>query len=207
MGIKKRYYNNTGKPVGLLGKKMVNTMNTGHAAVSDWGLSYLEKLSPSTIAEFGCGGGRNVSRLLEIFPKASVTALDYSSVSVKKTAQVNKKAIREGRCSVVEGDVSDMPLENELFDLATAFETVYFWPGPVKSFREVHRVLRSGGNFMIVNDTDGTKEIDHQWADMIDGMHLYNEKQLATYLKEAGFSQTIIHKDELRRWICVIGIK
>lgn len=207
MGIREKYYNNTRKPVGLLGKRMVNTMNTGHAEVSDWGMDHLKEINPCTIAELGCGGGRNVEQLLKKYPNASVTALDYSAVSVKKTCQVNKKAIQEGRCKVVQGDVSAMPLEDESVELATAFETVYFWPGPLKSFQEVFRILKPKGCFMIVNDTDGTKEIDQQWVQMIDGMHLYNEKQLTQYLQEAGFSGTRVYKDEEKNWICVMGIK
>ncbi len=43
----KEYYNNTKKPVGLLGKQMVEDMNSGHASVSDWGLQQLHViLSP-----------------------------------------------------------------------------------------------------------------------------------------------------------------
>ena len=42
------------------------------------------------------------------------------------------------------------------FDLATAFETAYFWPGLEKCFGEVCRVLRPGGVFMICIESDGT---------------------------------------------------
>ena len=38
MGILKQFFNNTRKPNGWMGKLMVNGMNQGHAAVSDWGL-------------------------------------------------------------------------------------------------------------------------------------------------------------------------
>lgn len=207
MGIKEKYYNNTRKPVGFMGKYMVNNMNTGHAEVSDWGMYHLKDLNPRHIAELGCGGGRNVAELLKKYPKAIVTALDYSSVSVKKTSQMNKKEVQEGRCKVIQGDVSAMPLADEVIDLVTAFETVYFWPGPLKSFQEVFRVLKPNGCFMIVNDTDGTKAIDQQWVKMIDGMHLYNEEQLTQFLQEAGFSKTKVYKDRDKNWICVMGIK
>ena len=103
--------------------------------------------------------------------------------------------------------MSAIPLSDGTIDLATAFETVYFWPGPLKSFKEVFRILKQNGCFMIVNDTDGTKKIDQQWVKMIDGMSLYNEKQLEQFLREAGFSKTIIYKDKNKNWICVMGIK
>ena len=137
MGILKTIFNNTGKPQGLLGKMMVNSMNSGHAGVADWGMSFLDVPAPAFIADLGCGGGRNAAKLMEKYPAAKLTALDHSEISVEKTRQVNQAAIHSGRCIVLQGDVSHMPFEDEAYDLITAFETVYFWPGPEKSFQEV----------------------------------------------------------------------
>ena len=190
-----------------MGRHMVDKMNAGHAAVSDWAMEYLTGLEVGTIAELGCGGGRNIGQLLERFPNATVIGLDYSPISVKKAKSLNRDAIRTRRCNVMEGDVSHMNFPSGCFDLATAFETVYFWPGPLVSFREVYRVLKPDGRFVIVHDTDGTKEIDQEWAQMIHGMNLYTEYQLEAYLKEAGFAEIKIVKEPQKRWICVIGKK
>ena len=68
MGIFKQFFNNTRKPDGWMGKLMVNGMNQGHAAVSDWGLSYFPDIpvaAHSMVADFGCGGGRNTAALLK----------------------------------------------------------------------------------------------------------------------------------------------
>ena len=200
MGILKQFFNNTRKPNGWMGKMMVRGMNQGHAAVSDWGLSYfpvVQKASHSMIADFGCGGGRNTAALLKRFPAATVTALDYSKVACDKTKQFNRHEVQSGRCNVVQGDVSRLPFEAATFDVITAFETVYFWPGPVESFQEVWRVLKPGGTFMIVNESDGTKQADEKWTDIIDGMRIFTQEQLTQYLKDAGFSQ--IARSEERR--------
>ncbi len=50
------------------------------------------------------------------------------------------------------------PARRGAFDLATAFETVYFWPGLEKCFAEVCRILKPGGTFPICNESDGTDE-------------------------------------------------
>lgn len=163
MGILKQFFNNTRKPNGWMGKLMVNGMNQGHAAVSDWGLSYFPDVpgaAHSMLADFGCGGGRNTAELLKRFPEARVTALDYSKVACDKTKQFNRNEVQAGRCNVVQGDVSRLPFEAATFDVITAFETVYFWPGPVESFQEVWRVLKPGGTFMIVNESDGRNTKD-----------------------------------------------
>ena len=144
MGILRAFFNNTRKPEGLLGRCMVGSMNRAHAALADWGLSYLPETGPTEIAELGCGGGRNIRALLRKYPAATVAALDYSEVSVEKARSVNRKGLQAGRCRIIQGEVSCLPFEDGAFDLVTAFETVYFWPGPTESFREEYRTLRPG---------------------------------------------------------------
>ena len=125
MGLLKKYFNQTRKPEGVLGKLMISGMNGGHAKLADWGMAYLKDIAPQRIAELGCGGGRNASELLRRYPKAFVTAVDYSALSVEKAAAFNAESITEGRCEVLQGDVSALSLESGAYDLATAFETVY----------------------------------------------------------------------------------
>ena len=108
-------------------------------------MSRLNIPEPSEIAELGCGGGKNIRDLLKKYPSSHVTGLDYSPLSLEKARTYNRDMIKSGRCEVVEGDVSAMPFADGRFDLATAFETIYFWPGLVKCFSEVRRILRDGG--------------------------------------------------------------
>lgn len=207
MGLLKSYFNNTRKPEGLLGRMMVGGMNKAHAGVSDWGMGHLTGVSPAAIVDLGCGGGRNTAELLKRFPRAAVTALDYSPVAVEKTGRVNRKEVRVGRCRVLQGDVSALPFGEGIFDLATAFETVYFWPGPAESFREVCRILKPGGMFLIVNESDGTSKGDEKWLDIIDGLQIYDKHQLAAFLRKAGFRDIEADHDEKRHRLCIIARK
>ena len=95
MGIWKTFFNNTRKPEGLLGRCMVDSMNHAHAALADWGLSRLPETGPSQIAELGCGGGRNIRALLRKYPAATITALDYSEISVEKAKRAAARFCRE----------------------------------------------------------------------------------------------------------------
>lgn len=207
MNLMKLIFNNTGKPRGLLGRWMVASMNTNHAGVSDWGMSFLDVQMPGMIADLGCGGGRNAQKLLEKYPASKLTALDHSDISVGKTRRINRAAVKEGRCTVLQGDVSAMRFEDETFDLITAFETVYFWPGPEKSFCEVYRTLRKGGTFLIVNESDGESEEDAEWVSRIDGISIYTAQQLTDYLKNAGFTAVNVHRDEDKHWLCLLARK
>ena len=44
------------------------------------------------------------------YPDANVTAVDYSELSVAKAREFNRDMIASGRCTVLQGDVSDLHL-------------------------------------------------------------------------------------------------
>ena len=207
MGLFKNFVSQTRKPQGFLGKMMVNGMNGGHAKMADWGMSHLMTIVPEEIVELGCGGGRNAGELLKKYPGANVTAVDYSEVSVEKATEYNAEAIKNGRCKVQQGDVSALTLPEEKYDLATAFETIYFWPGLEKCFAQVAKVLKPGAVFLIVNESDGTDETSLKYEKLIEGMKCHTIDEIETALKNAGFSKVKADHHRSKPWIAVIAKK
>lgn len=174
-----------------------------HKKLWQWGLAHLKLFSPIDIADLGCGDGRNVSALAQMFPLAKVIGLDLSEVAVRLARERNHAGIVTKRCEIIQGSVVALPFASESLDLATAFETVYFWPGPFESFREVYRVLIPGGLFMIVNKLDGKKP---EWADKFDGLEPYDKLTLISLLKAAGFNEFSVDQNE-EDWLCLIARK
>ena len=207
MGLFKKFVSQTRKPEGFLGKMMLNGMNSGHAKMADWGFSHLPQIKPKEVADLGCGGGRNAGELMKKYPKAHVTAIDYSDLSVKKAAEYNKNMIAKGRCTVEQGDVSDLKLPAASMDLATAFETIYFWPGLERCFTQVARALKPGGYFMICNESDGTDKTSLKFEKIIDGMKNYTIDDIETALKSAGFSEVKSDHHKSKPWITVVARK
>ena len=207
MGLFKKFVSQTRKPEGFLGKVMLSGMNSGHATMADWGFSHLPPITPEKAVDLGCGGGRNAGELLKQYPKAHVTAIDYSDLSVEKAKAFNQAAIASGRCEVRQRDVSELPFPDGAFDLATAFETVYFWPGLDRCFAQVARILRPGGVFMICNESDGLDETGIKYEGIIEGMKCYTAEQIETALKAAGFSEVSCDHHPSKPWITVIARK
>ena len=207
MELLRKFFNQTRKPEGFLGKLMLSGMNSGHAKLADWGLAHLPKLSVSDAVDLGCGGGRNAGELLKKYPTAHVTAIDYSALCVEKAAQYNRAMIAAGRCTVRQGDVSDLQLPEAAFDLATAFETVYFWPGLETCFAQAAKVLKPGGYFLICNESDGTDPTSQKFETIIDGMKNYTPQEIEAALKAAGFSQVISDHHPTKPWIAVLAKK
>lgn len=207
MGFFRNYVNQTRKPEGFLGKMMIKGMNSGHAKMADWGLEHLETAVPEEIVDIGCGGGRNAGELLKKYPEARVTAIDYSPLSVEQAAEYNRRAVAAGRCVVKQQDVSALNLDAGKYDLATAFETIYFWPGPEKCFAEVARVLKPGGYFLIVNESDGLDATSQKFVKIIEGMKIYTTEQIESALKNAGFSKVKTDHHRKKPWITVLAKK
>ena len=207
MGLFKAFVSQTRKPEGFLGKMMVSGMNTGHAKLADWGFAHLPAITPERAADLGCGGGRNAGEMLKKYPKAHVTAVDYSALSVDKAREYNRAMIIAGRCTVQMGDVSDLRLAAGTFDLATAFETVYFWPGLEKCFGQVAKILKPGGFFMICNESDGTDPTSVRFEKIIDGMKNYTAEEIEAALKAAGFSEVTSDHHPSKPWITVLARK
>jgi len=208
MGLLSKIFSNTRKPEGFFGRLMVAGMNGGsHAAMAMWGMDKIDIPQTGEILDIGCGGGANMARLLARSKEARVIGADYSPVSVAKSVNVNAEAIAKGRCEVKEANVAALPFVDGQFALATAFETVYFWPDIEKSFSEVGRVLVDGGTFLIVNEDDGLSGNNEKWEKMIEGMHTYTPDELKTHLTAAGFRNVTIHRDESRHWLAVTAMK
>lgn len=207
MGLFKKFVSQTRKPDGFLGKMMLSSMNSGHAKMANWGFSHLPNILPENAVDLGCGAGRNVGELLKRYPKAHVTGVDYSDLSVEKSKDYNKTMIETGRCEVVQGDVSDLKLPADAFDLATAFETIYFWPGLEKCFAQVAKVLKPGGYFMICNESDGTDATGLKFEKIIDGMKNHTVEEIEAALRAAGFSEVRSDHHPSKPWITVLARK
>ena len=161
------------------------------------GLQFLELAPDAKVLDCGCGGGANMKRLL----KKNVRGASSRASTIRPSAwrnrkKVNEAAIAEGRCAVLQGSVADMMFADTVFDAVTAFETVYFWPDLPRCFREVYRVLKPGGTFLICNESNGDTDKDKKWTEIIGGMTIYKDAELKTYLEQAGFHEVQIHKKE-----------
>ncbi len=195
MGLLRKFFSNCGKPQGRMGRVVVAMMNRGHVGIAAWGFSHLDLQGNEQVLDCGCGGGANVAVFLRMVDEGHVTGLDYSPVSVAKSRAVNRAAIDAGCCEIVQGNVQELPFGDGQFDVVTAFETVYFWPEIACCFAEVHRVLKSGGVFMITNETTGKTGAHEKWQKLVDGMSVYTGEELEALLIGAGFARVEVDED------------
>ena len=194
------------KPHGEEGIQTIQNMNENHKNISEFAFSCIDVNNDDRILDIGCGGGVNIEKFLKI-TKNNVDGLDYSEVSVAESIKRNQKAIDDERCEIFQADVRDMPIEDESYDLVTGFETIYFWPDIGETFKEVSRIIKPNGQFMIAQGTDGTHPDDEKWLATVEGMSVYTAPELEKYLLDAGFKSVKSYKKENDYILVVIGQK
>ena len=102
------------------------------------------------------------------------------------------------------GSAEAIPYPPGYFDIATAFETLYFWPDLDGAFAEVLRALKPGGTFLIANHQADPERAE--WADVVDNMTVYGEAEITARLARAGFAEITVRRSE-KGWLCVIAKK
>ncbi len=182
----KKFLENFRKPKDNFGGRfMLKSMNKGHEKLASWGRSYLEIKKEYTVLDLGCGGGRNIEYFLTKANK--VYGIDHSETSVKMASEINKEAIESGRCQISVGDVKKLPFENESIDIITAFETIYFWDDIEECFKEIYRLLKNGGQFLICNEVSSMDRRDVRILAHKIEMQVYTPDDLTKMLTNIGF--------------------
>jgi len=197
------------RPTGWAGRAVVSLMNRTHSALTAWALDRVRVEPDFRVLDVGCGGGRTIERLAALASRGHVSGIDYASGSVVASRRHNAALVAAGRVDVQQASVSQMPFPVRTFDLVTAIETHYYWPNLEADIREVLRVLKPGGRFLLVAEHHRS---EHPGALIRFGMKLIRAKYLTAeehrrLFLAAGFSNVELHTEPKREWICVTGTR
>ena len=203
-----KHYRRSRRPEGIWGRLALKAMNSNeHEAMPVWALAFVDASEDCRVLDVGCGGGANVARLLEKFPKSTVTGMDVSTLAIEKSSNLNNKPIVDGRCYIIGGNALQIPQAKETYDLVTAFETIYYWSSLELGASEAFRVLKPGGTLVIGNELDGLQPSDRELEKATGIMRVYSIDEIIEDLTEAGFTDFNTHHDEERHFICVTARK
>jgi len=199
------------KPKGWLGWYVLRRMNLHHAELTDWGLAHISVGKHDAVLDIGCGGGRTVSKLAAAATQGKVYGIDYSDASVAASRRTNAKQIDSGRVEIRQGSVSQLPFPDGVFDLVTAVETHFFWPNLPEDMREVFRVLKPGGAFIIIAEVyKGGKMAEGRLAGKsfsFTDMTILSVDEHRELFTKTGYSDVEILEECDKGWLCCIGRK
>lgn len=200
---------NAGNPQGFWGRLMIKSMNKGHLGVTGWGLEHINIERSDTVLDVGCGGGKTVARIAEKIGNGKVYGVDCSDLCVKNSQKLNEKSILCNKVKIYKASVSDLPFEDETFDVVTAVETYYFWQDKLCDLKEIFRVMKTGGTILLVFEMLKTADNPDKWKPVEDrlGIKAVSENEIAEILAQAGFSDVKTYTKQDTTWLCATGTK
>jgi ubiquinone/menaquinone biosynthesis C-methylase UbiE len=85
-------------------------------------------------------------------PRAMITGIDYSFMQVRE-AEKHRQQMKIVNCSFSRINVMNIGFQDDLFDAAVSVGSIKHWPDALQGLREIHRVLKPGGQ-LIISETD-----------------------------------------------------
>lgn len=207
--FKQKMTKTAGKPIGFYGMLMLQKMNLFHTRLSFWGLTHLSPQDSPDILEIGVGGGKNIKRIFERFPKAKLWGIDISSLAIKRAKLENIYRYLRGKVSLSLGNVSALPYKEEAFDKVLAFETIYYWSDLKADFSEVYRVLKPEGEFLICNEDyqDPDRPHEHDALKALLPITIYENETVIAALHQAGFKKVTLWCHHNGDWVSFLAKK
>ena len=180
------------------------------------------------VLDVGCGSGRVMIRLAELYPNSRFAGMDLSPEAI---ADARGEALQQGLKNVefTERDLTgfDRTAEPESFDFITTFDAVHDQARPLDVLKGIHRALKPDGLYLM-QDIRGSshvhKNIGHPLGTFLytcSTMHcmtvslaqggeglgaMWGEEKTREYLEKAGFRSIETHQlahDIANNWYVV----
>lgn len=138
------FYDNNGKEYVENQREFYSdTMDTGRKFFQE---ALLPDIKNMTIADIGCGAGDDLISYKEM-GATKVIGIDPSSTMLAEAKETVKKSGLD--IELLVGEWTHLPLANESLDAITARYSFHVVPDFEKTFKEVARVLKKDGLFLI----------------------------------------------------------
>ncbi|WP_053948240.1 class I SAM-dependent methyltransferase [Halolamina sediminis] len=105
----------------------------------------LESVEGKAYVELGCGGGQGTVGTAELGAEPAV-GVDFSGEQLRYARALRDEYAVDAQ--FVQGDVTDLPLPDDRFDVASSEAAFQMVENVDRAFAEAHRVLREGGVFV-----------------------------------------------------------
>ena len=151
---------------------------------------------PESVLDIGCGTGRLLRRAYRYWPEAQLIGVDPAQGMIEKAKLLTPNA------TFFTAMAESLPLKDNSVDLAISTTSFHHWQDQSAGIREVARVLRPGGYFILV---------DASFPDWLVGAfrlkRFHSKTQFRTLFVQAGLHVQAQQKLAWRSWLATVGDK
>lgn len=107
------------------------------------------------VLDAGCGTGNLLAHISRTRPEALLTGIDFAPAMLRRAA---KKVNSSSKVTVRQMDLNHpLPFAGSKFDAVVCVNVLYAVEDPERLLRELHRVLKPNGRFVLVNPANQPK--------------------------------------------------
>lgn len=144
-----------------------------------------------SVLDIGCGLGGPCRMLAEEF-NCKTTGIDLSNEYVRTANNLSKLLKLGEQTSFIQGDATDLPFEDNSFDVVWTQHVQMNIPDKKRFYAEINRVLKEGRYFLFYDVfRKGTGEINYPmpWASNANISFLFEGEEMDNILSELGFKK------------------
>jgi 2-polyprenyl-3-methyl-5-hydroxy-6-metoxy-1,4-benzoquinol methylase len=180
------------------------------------------------VLDVGCGRGRILNRLAELYSRSTFLGMDLSHDAIAfARAEASAKGLTNLEFAAVDLSDFDERADSESFDFITTFDAVHDQARPLNVLKGIHRALKPKGAYLM-QDISGTshvhRDVEHPIGTFlytVSCMHcmtvslaqggegvgaMWGEEVTRDYLERAGFRSIVTHRlahDVQNNWYVV----
>ncbi len=151
---------------------------------------------PANVLDVGCGTGKLLRRAHSYWPQAQLIGVDPANGMIEMAKRLTPDAIFHT------GMAEALPLQDASVDLVLSTTSSHHWQDQAAGIREVARVLRPGGYFILVD------AVFSDWfVQVLRLKRFHSSAQMRMLFMQAGLDVRTQQTVAWRRWLATVGQK
>jgi ubiquinone/menaquinone biosynthesis C-methylase UbiE len=126
--------------------------NYGDYPTNRLAIEYLDLPQQATIVDVGCGTGSALRHAAAKVTNGNLIGIDPVPRMIEIAKDITKGIETGNPINFKVGSAEDLPVKDSTADLVLAFDSIDHWNDIQQGLKEILRILKPGGRFIVVKD-------------------------------------------------------